>query len=130
MGCYFLLQGSSWPRNPTQCFLKWQVDSLALRHVTCIYILDSLVRDSRKNNNPIAKSIPVLSSVVFKCHGGSEVKASAWNGGDLGLIPGSGRSPGVEFIQSTAPGGTALSASQISSLNRWRLSGQVVRDQT
>lgn len=36
----------------------------------------------------------------------------------------------VEFIQSTAPGGTALSASQISSLNRWRLSGQVVRDQT
>ena len=28
------------------------------------------------------------------CHGGSEVKASAWNGGDLGLIPGSGRFPG------------------------------------
>ena len=26
--------------------------------------------------------------------GGSEVKASAWNKGDLGLIPGSGRSPG------------------------------------
>ena len=26
--------------------------------------------------------------------GGSEVKASAWNSGDLGLIPGSGRSPG------------------------------------
>ena len=26
--------------------------------------------------------------------GGSEVKASAWNVGDLGLIPGSGRSPG------------------------------------
>ena len=26
--------------------------------------------------------------------GGSEVKASAWNAGDLGLIPGSGRSPG------------------------------------
>ena len=25
---------------------------------------------------------------------GSEVKASAWNAGDLGLIPGSGRSPG------------------------------------
>ena len=67
---------------------------LAQTHVTCIYILDSLVRDSRKNNNPIAKSIPVLSSVVFKCHGGSEVKASAWNGGDLGLIPGSGRFPG------------------------------------
>ena len=26
--------------------------------------------------------------------GGSEVKVSAWNAGDLGLIPGSGRSPG------------------------------------
>ena len=26
--------------------------------------------------------------------GGSEVKASAWNAGDLGSIPGSGRSPG------------------------------------
>ena len=26
--------------------------------------------------------------------GGSEVKASAWNEGDPGLIPGSGRSPG------------------------------------
>ena len=26
--------------------------------------------------------------------GGSEVKASAWNSGDPGLIPGSGRSPG------------------------------------
>ena len=26
--------------------------------------------------------------------GGSEVKASAWNAGDTGSIPGSGRSPG------------------------------------
>ena len=26
--------------------------------------------------------------------GGSEVKASAWNAGDLGSIPGSGKSPG------------------------------------
>ena len=26
--------------------------------------------------------------------GGPEVKASAWNAGDLGSIPGSGRSPG------------------------------------
>ena len=26
--------------------------------------------------------------------GGSEVKASAWNAGDLGSIPGLGRSPG------------------------------------
>ena len=28
--------------------------------------------------------------------GGSEDKASAWNAGDLGSIPGSGRSPGEE----------------------------------
>ena len=28
--------------------------------------------------------------------GGSEGKASAWNAGDPGLIPGSGRSPGGE----------------------------------
>ena len=33
-----------------------------------------------------------LSSVGFP--GGSEVKVSAWNAGDLGSIPGSGRSPG------------------------------------
>ena len=34
----------------------------------------------------------MYSSVGFP--GGSEVKASAFNAGDLGLIPGSGRSPG------------------------------------
>ena len=28
--------------------------------------------------------------------GGSDSKESAWNAGDLGLIPGSGRSPGKE----------------------------------
>ena len=32
--------------------------------------------------------------VTTSCPGGSEVKASACNAGDLGLIPGSGRSPG------------------------------------
>ena len=39
----------------------------------------------------------MLSTVVFAIlgfPGGSEVKASAWNVGDLGLIPGSERSPG------------------------------------
>ena len=34
---------------------------------------------------------------VFKSfHGGAEVKASAYNMGDLGSIPGSRRSPGEE----------------------------------
>ena len=43
-------------------------------------------------------SIPGLRRSPGRCHrgfpGGSEVKASACNVGNLGLIPGSGRSPG------------------------------------
>ena len=40
-----------------------------------------------------------FGALLFSCNslgfpGGSEVKASACNAGDLGLIPGSGRSPG------------------------------------
>ena len=34
--------------------------------------------------------------------GGSEVKASAWNAGDPGSIPGSGRSPGEGKWQPTS----------------------------
>ena len=34
------------------------------------------------------------SSLPLPAPGGSEVKASAWNAGDLGSIPESGRSPG------------------------------------
>ena len=37
---------------------------------------------------------PRVSSPVRGFPGGSEGKASAYNAGDLGLIPGSGRSPG------------------------------------
>ena len=36
----------------------------------------------------------ILQVRLLGCPGGSEVKASACNAGDLGLIPGSGRSPG------------------------------------
>ena len=36
----------------------------------------------------------VLDCGKFSFPGGSEVKASAWNEGDPGLIPGLGRSPG------------------------------------
>ena len=32
--------------------------------------------------------------IIMGFPGGSEVKASAWNAGDRGSIPGSGRSPG------------------------------------
>ena len=40
----------------------------------------------------IQKGLQVTSTEGFP--GGSEVKASAWNAGDQGSIPGSGRSPG------------------------------------
>ena len=36
----------------------------------------------------------ILSRFVMGFPGGSEVKVSAWNAGDPGSIPGSGRSPG------------------------------------
>ena len=32
MGCNFLLQGSSWPRDRTKAFIHWQADSLLLSH--------------------------------------------------------------------------------------------------
>ena len=35
-----------------------------------------------------------LETVIGDNFGGSEVKASAWNAGNPGSIPGSGRSPG------------------------------------
>ena len=38
--------------------------------------------------------LKVFSSVQLGFPGGSEVKASAWNAGEPGSIPGSGRSPG------------------------------------
>ena len=46
--------------------------------------------------------------------GGSEVKASAWNAGDTGSIPGSGRSPGegngnpLQFLPGESHGGRSL----------------------
>ena len=44
------------------------------------------------NRSP--SEIFILVEIVYKHPGGSEVKASASNEGDQGLIPGSGRSPG------------------------------------
>ena len=40
------------------------------------------------------KMFLTVALVYLGFPGGSEVKASAWNAGDLGLIPGSRRSPG------------------------------------
>ena len=47
-------------------------------------VLDPEVLDQEVWNTRLTMGFP----------GGSEVKASAWNAGDLGSIPGSGRSPG------------------------------------
>ena len=44
----------------------------------------------RKRDRPLLIFLPIPHGFP----GGSEVKASAWNAGDLGSIPGSGRSPG------------------------------------
>ena len=43
---------------------------------------------------PVGKWLMVEWSLPFGFPGGSEVKAPASNAGDLGSIPGSGRSPG------------------------------------
>ena len=42
----------------------------------------------------IVSGFTFRSLIHFEFPGGSEVKASAWNVGDQGSIPGSGRSPG------------------------------------
>ena len=45
-------------------------------------------------DNPQEKEMQDSQVVVMSFPGGSEVKASACNAGDLGSIPGLGRSPG------------------------------------
>ena len=45
----------------------------------------------------------IISCVQVSFPGGSEVKASACNAGDLGSIPGSGRSPWRRNWQPTPP---------------------------
>ena len=50
----------------------------------------------QKNNTKNAEDLYVfMYSMLYQGFlGGSEVKVSAWNAGDPGLIPGLGRSPG------------------------------------
>ena len=43
---------------------------------------------------PTLRTIKLLLYIIWGFPGGSDGKASACNAGDLGLIPGSGRSPG------------------------------------
>ena len=57
--------------------------------------------------NQVDKYIFAILYFSMGFPGGSEVKASACNAGDLGLIPGSGRSPGegnsMKFLYSREP---------------------------
>ena len=45
-------------------------------------------------NSTSPKRLKLLMLDILGCPGGSEVKASACNAGDLGSVPGLGRSPG------------------------------------
>ena len=66
----------------------------------CTYLSAPTSQSQLEDNNCIQFDILslvliMLNTVTWPCFpGGLEVKASASNAGDLGLIPGSGRSPG------------------------------------
>ena len=55
--------------------------------IYCLFLISLLL-----NSTKLFIYLLVYGYVGFP--GGSEVKVSAWNAGDPGLIPGSGRSPG------------------------------------
>ena len=85
VGCHFLLQAIFPTQGLNQCLLHWQADSL---HV-CIY----------------------MSLYIGAIYIGSDNKESAWNMGDPGSIPGSGRFPeeGIGYPTSVLlgfPGGS------------------------
>ena len=122
VGCGDLLQGSSPPRGGTRlfCLLHWQRDHSTMGETEQHYFsypsssvssgrckitvafsyLKYNIRNQRSSFHFQFIWIPdghILKGYVCVCvahPGGSEVKASAWNAGDPGLIPGSGRSPG------------------------------------
>ena len=88
-----------------------------------------LVIDSEQNQNyPYNHGAYI---VVLELFGGSEVKASAYNVGDLGLIPGSGRSPGegsgnllqYSCLENPMDGGTWSATVHGVPKSRTRLSG-------
>ena len=87
-----LLQGFSFSLNLT-CFLS--LFSSVLFEPKSFLIHKYLVPSILPRKLPIVKNSNYPLLIVFWGFlGSSEVKASACNAGDLGLIPGSGRSPG------------------------------------
>ena len=92
-------QLSNWTERNISCFKiklhilglgrsPWEGKGYLLQYSGLENIMDCLVYG-------VTKSWAWLSNFHFYCFpGGSEVKASACNAGDLGSIPGSGRSPG------------------------------------
>ena len=108
MGCHFLLQGFFPTQGLSLHLLHWQADSLPLSHQGSPHIQERTgflggcaVLCSLQGQFP-GRGLFMSSmcyGVVFP--GGSEVKASACNAGDLSLIPGWGRSPGEGNVQPT-----------------------------
>ena len=109
VGCYFFLQGISPTQGLNPHLLNWQVDSLPLNHLgyvvlkvhiclinnLCLYYF-KFGKDSAlgPGNLGIQEFSLCFCRADRDCPGGSDGKASVYNAGDLGLIPGLGRSPG------------------------------------
>ena len=84
-------------RGSNLCLLHWQVDSLPLSHQGILLSLFKHMNKfySLKTISIVFALIEITISIVFGLFpGGSDGKASACNAGDLGSIPGMGRSPG------------------------------------
>ena len=85
MGCHFLLQG---------IFLTQGLNPRVLRLLHCRWVLYHCTTwETVPPRGPLSPTSPVnISSLGFP--GGSAGKESACNAGDLGSVPGLGRSPG------------------------------------
>ena len=63
-------------------------------HLGCFHVLVIVNSAAMNNGIHVSFSILAFSGYMPRSGIGSEVKVSAWNVGDPGLILGSGRSPG------------------------------------
>ena len=101
-GYHFLIQGKPHPGyhfliqdqaiDPATQAL--QVDSAPLSHLGSPSILTYIFSQGRDQNPNYTVSPNHSENTLLDFPGGSGGKASAYNAGDPGLIPGSGRSPG------------------------------------